>query len=107
VNSNDTRAEPLTSEAIRRILRGQQPTLSEQFGVSSLALFGSVARGEATPESDIDLLVEFDRPVGLFELFALQDSLEALFGRPVDVGTARGLKERIRPKVLAEAVRVL
>jgi hypothetical protein len=107
MSNTDTRSEPLTSEAIRRILRGQRSSLSEQFGVSSLALFGSVARGEATPDSDIDLLVEFDRPVGLFELFALQDSLEALFGRPVDVGTAAGLKERVRPKVLAEAVRVL
>lgn len=98
---------PITPDGIRETLREHQQTLSERFGVRSLALFGSVARDEATTESDIDLLVEFDRPIGLFELFALQDELEALLGRPVDVGTVASLKPRIRERVLEEAVSVL
>ncbi len=58
-------------------LRTEKDRLSRDYGVKSLALFGSVARDEATAVSDVDLLVEFDRPTGLFGLFALQDFLES------------------------------
>lgn len=74
------------------------------FGVKRLALFGSVARGEARVDSDVDLLVEFDRPVGLFGLVALQLRLEELLGCPVDVGTLDSLKAPIRSRVLEECV---
>lgn len=97
----------MTQEKIRQILREHQPSLTKRFGVRSLALFGSVARDEATAGSDIDLLVEFDRPVGLFELFGLQDELEAILGRSVDLGTVQSLKPRVREKVLEQAVNVL
>ena len=93
-------------DEIIRILKERQVELAEQYGVKSLSLFGSVARDEATLSSDVDLLVEFNRPVGLFGLFALQDHLEELFGCPVDVGTPDSLKPRIRSNVLAEAVLV-
>jgi len=76
------------------------------FGVKSLALFGSVARSEARSDSDVDILVEFDRPVGLFGLIALQQRLEEWLGRPVDVGTLDCLKESIRSEVLEECVYV-
>ncbi len=99
--------EPMTGDEIRQTLREHQSILAGRFGVRSLALFGSVARGEATAESDVDLLVEFDRPVGLFELFALQDELELILGRRVDVGTVQSLKPRVREKVLEEMVHVL
>jgi len=89
-----------------RILTEHQKELSEKYGVKSLALFGSVARDEANPKSDVDVLVEFNRPVGLFGLFALQDYLEALLGCPVDLGTPDSLKPRLRTKVLAECVYV-
>lgn len=98
---------PPTRDEIRQTLREHQPVLAERFGVRSLALFGSVARDEATAESDIDLLVEFAQPVGLFELFALQDELELILGRPVDVGTVASLKPRVRERVLEEADNVL
>ncbi len=97
----------VTPNEISRILREHQPVLTARFGVRSLAVFGSIARNEATAESDVDLLVEFERPVGLFELFALQDALESLLGRPVDVGTVQSLKPRIRERVLEEAVDVV
>jgi len=74
--------------------------------VKSLSLFGSVARGEAGPGSDVDILVEFDRPVGYFGLFALQDHLEALLGCKVDLGTPNSLKPRLRLRVLGECLPV-
>ncbi|MBN2146660.1 MAG: nucleotidyltransferase family protein [Anaerolineales bacterium] len=92
-------------EAIH-IIQLNRNELVEEYGVRSLALFGSVARNEAKPSSDIDILVEFNRPVGLFGLFALQDRLEELLGCPVDLGTPDSLKPRLRPKVLSELVYV-
>ncbi len=89
-----------------RILAEHREEL-EEFGVKRLAIFGSVARDEAGPESDVDLLVEFDdRPVGLFEFVDLQHYLEELLGCKVDLGTFRSLKQRARERVLEEAVDV-
>lgn len=89
-----------------RILSEHREELKE-FGVRRLAIFGSVARNEAGPESDVDVLVEFDdRPIGLFELVDLQHYLEELLGCEVDVGTFRSLKRRLRERVLEEAVDV-
>jgi len=93
-------------EAVMRILRQRRGEIAEKYGVKSLALFGSVARNETRPDSDVDLLVEFDRPVGYFGLFALQDYLEALLGCPVDLGTPNSLKPRIKEHILQEAVHV-
>ena len=66
-------------------------------------VFGSVARGEDGPDSDIDLLVEFDPAASLFDAFALQDELEALLARPVEVATFDGLHPLIREQVMREA----
>jgi predicted nucleotidyltransferase len=93
-------------DEVIRILANKRTELSNQFGVETLTLFGSVARNEATSDSDVDLLVEFNRPVGLFGLFALQNHLEALFGCPVDLGTPDSLKPRLKDRVLQEAIRV-
>jgi uncharacterized protein len=86
------------------ILRAHQDELRRRH-VKSLALFGSVARDEAGPDSDVDLLVEFDgSPVGLFAYAALQRRLEELLGRRVDLATRRGLKPRLRERILGEAI---
>ncbi len=98
--------EQLTRDAVLQTLRDHQPALAQRYGVRSLAVFGSVARNEATDASDVDLLVEFNRPVGLFDLFALQDELTIILGRPVDVGTKASLKPRVRERVLEEAIYV-
>jgi len=96
----------VSREEIIRILSARRAELADKFGVRSLSLFGSVSRDEADPASDVDLLVEFDRPVGYFGLFALQDHLESLLGCKVDLGTPGSLKPRIREHVMGECVRV-
>lgn len=78
----------------------------ERLGVKSLALFGSAARGEARPDSDVDLLVEFSRPVGLFEFIRLQHVLEEIMGCKVDLGTPDSLRACIKVNILKEAVDV-
>jgi predicted nucleotidyltransferase len=67
----------LNLQQATEIIQRNHRELTDVYGVQSLALFGSVARNEANPASDIDMLVEISRPVGLFGLFALQDRLEA------------------------------
>jgi hypothetical protein len=96
----------MNQEIILKILKENKKELTGTFGVKSLLLFGSIARGEATDKSDVDLLVEFNRPVGYFGLFALQDHLEKLLDRPVDLGTPDSLKPYIRERVKEELIRV-
>lgn len=91
---------------IIRILNEQQKTLAERYSVKTLSLFGSVARDEARDDSDVDLLVEFSQPVGLFQFIELQQWLESLLGCKVDLGTPRSLKTSIKDQVLREAIRV-
>jgi hypothetical protein len=75
-----------------------------EHGAHRVRVFGSVARGEADEKSDIDFLVEMEPGRSLFDLGGIQYELEQLLGRPVDVVTERGLKPRIRGRVLQEAV---
>jgi predicted nucleotidyltransferase len=93
-------------ERVIHILKEKNAELAKQFGVKSLLLFGSVARDEATATSDVDLLVEFNRPVGYFGLFALQNHLEQLLDCHVDLGTLNSLKPNIRERVIGELIRV-
>lgn len=76
------------------------------YGVKSLSVFGSLARGESTADSDIDILVEFDRSVGLFEFIRLKLYLEELTGRQVDLVTPDALRPAMRAEILNEAVHV-
>ncbi|HQV93153.1 MAG TPA: nucleotidyltransferase family protein [Anaerolineales bacterium] len=89
-----------------QLLKQKNAEMEIKFGVKSLLLFGSVARNESTTASDVDLLVEFNRPVGYFGLFALQDYLEELLGCPVDLGTPDSLKPYIRERVMGELIHV-
>ncbi len=77
----------------------------ERFGVKSVAVFGSAARGELGPQSDIDLLVEFNQPIGLFAFLDLKEYLEGLLKRRVDLTTPDALKPQLRDQILSEAVR--
>ena len=78
-------APPPRRDDVLAILRAG-PRLRSEFAVASLSRFGSVARDDDEPGSDVDLLVTFDRPVGYFHLFRLQNALERLLGgSPVDL----------------------
>ncbi|MEQ9232743.1 nucleotidyltransferase family protein [Coleofasciculus sp. E2-BRE-01] len=79
----------------------------DKFAVKALFLFGSVARDEASSDSDVDFLVEFERPVGLFTLLGLKAYLEELLGCSVDVGTPSSLRPHLRETVLKEAIRAV
>lgn len=87
-----------------RSRRGQILQIAAKHGARNVRVFGSVARGEAKPQSDIDLLVEFKRGTTLLDHAALIEELEELLGVKVDVVSERGLRERIRNRVLDEAV---
>lgn len=90
-----------------RILAEHRDELRERFGVKSLALFGSVVRDEAKDTSDVDLLVDFDRPITLFDLVALQQELEVLLNVPkVDVVMRDSIYPAIKEDILKEAVDV-
>ena len=96
----------MKQEAVLDLLKQKNAEMESKFGVKSLQLFGSVARDDAKSSSDVDLLVEFNRPVGYFGLFALQNYLEDLLGCPVDLGTPYSLKPYIREQVMGELVHV-
>ena len=76
------------------------------FHVRSLALFGSTARDEAGPESDVDMLVEFDQPVDLFVFCDVEAFLAGVVGQNVDLVLQDSVKPLLRERILSEAVRV-
>ncbi len=94
------------SPRIPDVIRTHEAEL-RALGVNSLAVFGSAVRGEERPGSDIDLLVEFDRPFGLFLLIEVQIRLEELLGRRVDLVPRNSIHPELREQVLAEAEELL
>lgn len=76
----------------------------QRLGAKSLTLFGSVARDEARLDSDVDLLVEFNRDVGLFDFIELRLYLEDILGCCVDLGTQDALREHLRLPVLKDII---
>jgi len=90
-------------EVLRRLAEGRAELA--QLGVRSLDLFGSVARGEAGSGSDVDLLVEFDRAIGLFHFFRVQQRLEEMLGCRVDLVMRDAVKRQLRERIFSEAVR--
>jgi hypothetical protein len=94
-------------ETLFALLKSQQDTLRRQFFVASLSVFGSAARDRLRKQSDIDLLVEFERPVGLFTFIRLKLYLENLLGRRVDLVTPAALRPELRQQILQEAIHAL
>lgn len=91
-------------EVILDILKRELPFLKENFNVKSIRLFGSYVRDEQTKTSDIDLLVEFDAPVGFFKFIELEDYLSDKLGVKIDLVTPDALKPIIKPHIIGEAV---
>ena len=81
----------LTKEEITRILKKEYSYLASEYGVKRIGLFGSYAKGVPVKESDIDIVVEFDRPIG-FRFVEFTEYLEKLLGKSVDVLTPAGIQ---------------
>lgn len=88
------------------VLDAHKATLSERFGVTDLALFGSTARDEAVEGSDVDILVSFDGPASSKRYFGVQFYLEDLLGCSVDLVTDKALRTELRPYVERDAIHV-
>lgn len=84
------------------MLKENYPVLTDEYGVSRIGIFGSVAKGTMTEDSDLDIVVEFKRPIG-FKFVRLVEYLESLFGKRVDVITKNGI-ENIRVKEVARNI---
>jgi predicted nucleotidyltransferase len=91
----------MNRENVETILKDQKDFLLQQYFVSKIGLFGSYIREEQTEKSDIDILVEFTRPVG-FEFIELKDYLESLFNKSVDLVTVNALKPYLKQEILKE-----
>lgn len=89
-----------------KLLAQHKPALARRFGVTGLALFGSVARNTARPDSDVDVLISFDGPATSARYFGVQFYLEDLLGRPVDLVTDKALRAQLRPYIEKEALHV-
>ncbi|WP_429884595.1 nucleotidyltransferase family protein [Geoalkalibacter halelectricus] len=87
---------------ITRKLHNHLTELRQQFGVEKIGIFGSYARNEQRPESDIDLLVEFARPVGFVRFMQLEAHLQELLGIKVDLVTPKALKPHMGKRILDE-----
>lgn len=93
-------------ETIRHQLQQQLPDIEQRYRVNYLGIFGSYVREEATPESDLDILVDFSVPPSLFQFVRLKNELSELLGIPVDLVMKSALKPKIGEYVLAEVVSV-
>ncbi|MEN6611353.1 MAG: nucleotidyltransferase family protein [Methanoregulaceae archaeon] len=87
------------------LLRKHEPVLKERFGIEKIGIFGSFARGEERPDSDVDVLVEFRAGEKTFDNYMnCKFYLEDLFGRKVDLVTNEALKPLIRDPILREVI---
>ena len=93
-------------DEVMNALRAHKVTLAQRFGVTELALFGSIVRDQASLESDVDILVSFQGNADWRQYFGVQFYLEDLLGRPVDLVTEKALRPELRPSVEREALRV-
>ena len=96
----------MEKQRVLELLAESKQELHERFSVSRLSLFGSMARGVASPKSDVDILVEFDGPATADRYFGVQFYLEDLFGCDVDLVTDKALRPEFRPTIERERIDV-
>lgn len=85
---------------IEKLVKENKLVLTKQFKVKEIGIFGSVVRGEDKESSDVDILVEFDEPIGFFKFLELEEYLSDLIGRKVDLVSKKALKPRIGKHIL-------
>ena len=100
----ENRVRMVSLDNLRHDQRAAVLDLARRHGARSIRVYGSVARGQATEKSDLDLLVEWEPDRSLLDVVGLKQDLEDLLGVTVDIGSERGLHWFIRDEVLREAV---
>jgi predicted nucleotidyltransferase len=90
---------------IESILREQKDYLKNQFYVEKIGVFGSYSRGEETPESDIDIYVKFNDPIG-WKYFILKEFLEKILNKKVELATKNALRPQMKDNILHEVIYV-
>ncbi len=93
-------------EVIKHTLFGHKAELKGRFEVKNIGVFGSYVRGEQKGSSDVDVLVEFDDPIGLFEFMKLENYLSDLLGVKVDLVSKKALKPHIGERILEEVIMI-
>ncbi len=101
-----TASSSKSSTAIEGIKQTILPVL-RRHGITRAGIFGSVVRGEATPESDVDILVELDEQASLLDFIGIKLELEDVLGRRVDLGQYAAIKPGLRDRIIREEVRIL
>jgi uncharacterized protein len=93
----------LTRDEILEKLKELKPFLANEFSVQEIGLFGSYSENEQNLESDIDILVEFDKPIG-WKFFTLEKYLESVFNKKVDLVTKKALKKQLKNKIIKQTL---
>ncbi|WP_409199183.1 nucleotidyltransferase family protein [Methanospirillum lacunae] len=95
-----------TLEEVKEIINLHRPSLQEKYHISKIAIFGSAANNTLNEQSDIDILVEFNKAIGFFNLVHLQDELRTMLGRNVDLTTPGALHPLLRSSIMQDLVYV-
>jgi len=95
-----------TFPEIRNRLKQSKDDLQNRYGVVSLGVFGSYVRGEQKPDSDVDILVEMEKPIGFFRFIELEEHLASILGVKVDLVTKKALKPAIGSEILREVIQI-
>jgi predicted nucleotidyltransferase len=95
-----------TLEEIRKVLASHRQELKDKYKVKNIGIFGSYVRGEHRAKSDLDVLVEYDNPVSLLQIVALENHLTALLGVKVDLVPRRNIRKELKESILKEMVLV-
>lgn len=98
--------KPLGLSEVGAILRERRAEMARDYHVAEIGVFGSCARGEATEDSDIDILVEFSRPIGFFKFLELEEKLGDWLGAKVELVTKAALKPHIGRRILNEVTMI-
>ncbi len=93
-------------EEIKSILRKQKLQIRERYGVSKIGIFGSYVRGEQKKKSDVDILVEFEKPISLLKLVNLENFLADIIGIKVDVVPKEDIRRELKERIIKEVIYV-
>lgn len=95
-----------TVSEIKDFLGKEKNGLLKNFGVKEMGIFGSYVRGEENSASDIDILVDFEKPIGLLKFIELEDNLSSALGTKVDLVSKKALKPKIGQHIMQELVKI-